>query len=32
MIEILGISAIKSQEILKADTSLKYKKFQNASF
>lgn len=32
MIEILGISEIKTQEILKADTSRSYIKLQNASF
>ena len=32
MIEILGISEIKSQEILKADTSISYTRFKNVSF
>ena len=32
MIEILGISVIKSQEILKADTTTKYSEYRNVSF
>ena len=32
MIEILGISVTKSQEILKADTTTKYSEYRNVSF